>query len=86
MSPLQTLEMMMQARLDRPLAALSNMQSSRTEEVVLDLVERAYAEGWLLELIAAARESNPGNVQLAEVAATSGSVSQGLNASRRCAT
>jgi len=57
---------MLRARLDRPLAALSRRQSH--PDVVSEVVERANVEGWLPELVAAARDTRPGDPTLAAAA------------------
>src|SRR4051794_8625659 len=64
------LALMLSIRCDRRLADIS--APGPLPIVVLHVIEAAQAEGWLGELIAGARESNPGNANLATAAALVG--------------
>ena len=57
-----SLEMMVRFRLDRSLGSLSLHDD--LSSTLLDLIKAADREGWSAQLVAAARESNPGNPQL----------------------
>jgi hypothetical protein len=61
---------MVRYRLSLPLAAIS--EAEELEQVAFSLIGRAEAEGWTDQLLAAARESNPGNPALLEFAQTFG--------------
>jgi len=56
------LAQMIRFRLDRSLDAIA--LGGSLQEIVFRLIETAEAEGWLAQLVAAARESNPGNSSL----------------------
>ncbi len=64
------LTMMVRFKLDRNLAEISLGQS--LNEVVFQLIQSGEAEGWTAELLAGAREANPGNPQLLEFAQEKG--------------
>lgn len=64
------LTMMVRFKLDRNLAEISLGQS--LSEVVFQLIQAGEAEGWTAELLAGAREANPGNPQLLEFAQEKG--------------
>jgi hypothetical protein len=57
-------------RLDRRLDAIAPFSDVR--QVVLNLIQLASVEGWAADLVAAAREDNPGNPELQEFAAQFG--------------
>jgi hypothetical protein len=63
---LPSLTMMVRFKLDRTLADISMAGNMR--ELVFELIQAAEAEGWTAELLASARETNPGNQQLLEFA------------------
>jgi hypothetical protein len=54
-------------RLDRQLANYSPVMGADMQDVTFELVVNANRRGWILNLIEAARESNPGNGKLALV-------------------
>ncbi len=56
------LAQMVRFRLDKNLNALA--LGENLQDIVFRLIEAAQADGWLAQLIAAARESNPGNPSL----------------------
>jgi hypothetical protein len=64
------LEMMLHFRLDRRLDTLSFAQTMSA--TVYEVLKHAEAEGWLAQLIAAARDSNPTNASLIAVAQSVG--------------
>jgi hypothetical protein len=64
------LALMLRYRCDRSLANIT--APGPLPIVVLHVIESAEAEGWAAELIVGARESNPGNADLATAAATVG--------------
>ena len=61
---------MVRFKLDRNLAEISLGQS--LNEVVFQLIQAGEAEGWTAELLAGAREANPGNPQLLAFAQETG--------------
>ncbi len=61
-----SLKMMLRHYLDKNLDATAG--GSNLEEIVFRLIEKAEAEAWTQGLICAARESNPGNIKLRDVA------------------
>ncbi|HEV7529009.1 MAG TPA: effector-associated domain EAD1-containing protein [Solirubrobacteraceae bacterium] len=63
----QELEMLLDLRLDRSLAAIAPT-SQPYEYVTFKVIERSEAEGWTGELILAASSARPGNQTLAKVA------------------
>ena len=64
------LTIMVRFKLDRNLAEISLGQS--LNEVVFQLIQAAEAEGWTAELLAGAREANPGNPELLAFAQETG--------------
>lgn len=67
---LPSLTMMIRFKLDRNLAEIS--LGANLTEVVFELIQAAEAEGWTAELLASARQANPGNPQLLEFAEETG--------------
>jgi len=67
---LASLTAMVRFKLDRNLAEISLGQS--LNEVVFQLIQAGEAEGWTAELLAGAREANPGNPQLQAFAQETG--------------
>ena len=63
---LPALTMMVRFKLDRNLAEIT--LGASLNEVVFELIQAGEAEGWTAELVAGAREANPGNPQLLEFA------------------
>jgi hypothetical protein len=63
---LPNLQMMVRFKLDRNLAEIS--LAGNMKEIVFELIQAAEAEGWTAELLAGARETNPGNPVLLEFA------------------
>ena len=61
-----SLEQLLDFELDRKVNQIT--QDSNLQTVVYKLIERAQAEGWLVELVRAARKENPGNSELAAIA------------------
>lgn len=64
---------MLRFRLDKNLPAIS--LGTNLQDIVFDLIGAAEAEGWTAKLLAAARESNPGNPELLAFAQQFGLVS-----------
>ncbi|MBL8295252.1 MAG: NACHT domain-containing protein [Bryobacterales bacterium] len=67
---LESLGRMLKLRLNRDLSDYSSR--SDRQQVVFDLLDRAQREGFLDDLVSAARESNPGNEKLAVLPPTRG--------------
>jgi hypothetical protein len=63
----QELEMLLDLRLDRSLAAIAPTNQAY-EYVTFKVIERSEAEGWMPELLLAASSARPGNPSLAKVA------------------
>jgi formylglycine-generating enzyme required for sulfatase activity len=68
-----SLEQMLLYRLDKSLAAIA--MGNNLIKIVFILIKTAEAEGWTLDLICAARESNPGNPALLAISQEFGLVS-----------
>lgn len=64
------LTMMVRFKLDRNLAEIT--LGANLSEVAFELIQAAEAEGWTAELLAGAREANPGNPLLLEFAQETG--------------
>lgn len=73
---LDELRMMLRFRLDRDMDDVS-APASRKDVRIFELVEASERQGWDGQLIAAAREANPGNPELAMVAGEFGLTSTG---------
>jgi hypothetical protein len=61
-----SLEQLLDFELDKKLNKIT--QDNNLQTIVYQLIETAQAEGWLLELVRAARKQNPGNSELAAIA------------------
>ena len=61
-----SLEQMLLLKLDKNLDAIAG--GSNVQEVIFYLIKKSKAENWTKDLIIAARESNPGNSSLKEIA------------------
>ncbi|KYC43484.1 hypothetical protein WA1_10485 [Scytonema hofmannii PCC 7110] len=60
------LEQLLDYELDKKLNLIT--QDSNLQTVVYQLIQRAQSEGWLIDLVRAARQKNPGNSQLRAIA------------------
>ncbi|MBW4591295.1 GUN4 domain-containing protein [Aetokthonos hydrillicola Thurmond2011] len=60
------LEQLLDYELDRKLNQIT--QDSNLQTVVYQLIQRAQAEGWLIDLVEAAHKENPGNSELTVIA------------------
>jgi hypothetical protein len=61
-----SLDMLLYFKLDKNLSQIT--PDSNLETVIFKLIQTAEAEEWLLDLVSAARENNPGNSQLKAIA------------------